>query len=67
MVLVDQNPLHNLKVLYGNGAVKLNDATGRAERIGGVKWTIKDGIAYDAKQLMADVEAMVSKQRASRK
>jgi hypothetical protein len=29
MVLVDQNPLQNLKVLYGTGAVKLNDETGR--------------------------------------
>ena len=63
MILVDQNPLHNLKVLYANGAVKLNDATGKVERIGGVKWTIKDGIAYDAKQLMADVAAMVEKQK----
>ena len=66
MVLVDQNPLHNLKVLYGNGAVKLNDATEQVERVGGVKWTIKDGIVYDAKQLMADVAAMVDKQKAER-
>jgi imidazolonepropionase-like amidohydrolase len=67
MVLVDQNPLHNLKVLYGNGAVKLNDATGKPERIGGVKWTIKDGIAYDAKLLLADVAAMVEKQKGAKK
>jgi imidazolonepropionase-like amidohydrolase len=67
LVLVDQNPLQNLKVLYGNGAVRLNDATGRAERVGGIKWTIKDGIVYDAKQLMADVAAMVEKQKATRK
>ncbi|MGH2435607.1 MAG: amidohydrolase family protein, partial [bacterium] len=46
MVIVDQNPLKNLKVLYGTGAVKLNDQTGRVERIGGVKYTIKDGIVY---------------------
>jgi len=67
MILVDQNPLQNLKVLYPNGAVRLNDATGKAERVGGIKWTIKDGIAYDAKQLMADVAAMVEKQKASRR
>ena len=65
MVLVDQNPLQNLKVLYGNGAVKLNDATEQVERVGGVKWTIKDGIVYDAKKLMADVAAMVDKQKAA--
>jgi hypothetical protein len=66
LVLVDQNPLANFKVLYGTGAVKLNDDTGRVERIGGVKWTIKDGIAYDAKKLLADVAAMVEKQKAGR-
>jgi imidazolonepropionase-like amidohydrolase len=63
LVLVDQNPLHNLKVLYGFGAVKLNDSTGRTERVGGVRYTIKDGIVYDAKKLLADVEAMVQKQK----
>jgi imidazolonepropionase-like amidohydrolase len=59
LVIVDQNPLRNLKVLYGTGAMKLNDATDRVERVGGVKWTIKDGIVYDAKQLLADVAKMV--------
>jgi adenine deaminase len=41
MVIVDQNPLQNFKVLYGTGAVRLNDETGRPERVGGIKWTIK--------------------------
>ncbi len=59
MVVVDENPLANLKVLYGNGAMKLNDETGETERIGGVSYTIKDGIVYDAKQLLADVREMV--------
>jgi imidazolonepropionase-like amidohydrolase len=63
LMVVDQNPIHNLKVLYGTGAVKLNDETGRPERIGGVKYTIKDGIVYDAEQLRADVRAMVEKAR----
>ncbi|HWP82405.1 MAG TPA: amidohydrolase [Bacteroidota bacterium] len=67
MVIVDQNPLENLKVLYGTGAVKLNDKTGKVERVGGVRWTIKDGILYDAKQLLADVAAMVEKQKMERK
>ena len=63
LVLVEQNPLENFKVLYGSGAVKVNDKTARAERVGGVKYTIKDGIVYDAKQLLTDVEAMVQKQK----
>jgi imidazolonepropionase-like amidohydrolase len=61
MVIVDQNPIENLKVLYGTGAVKLNDETGRVERVGSVKYTIKDGIVYDARKLLADVAGMVEK------
>jgi len=62
MVLLDQNPLQNFKVLYGTGAVRLNDTTGVAERVGGIKYTVKDGIVYDAKKLLEDVAAMVKKQ-----
>jgi imidazolonepropionase-like amidohydrolase len=63
LIVLDQNPLRNLKVLYGTGAVKLNDQTRRVERVGGIKYTIKDGIVYDAKKLLADVGAMVDKQK----
>jgi imidazolonepropionase-like amidohydrolase len=66
MVLVDRNPLENFKVLYGTGAVKLNDQTGRPERVGGIKLTIKDGIVYDARQLLADVAAMVERKKSLR-
>jgi imidazolonepropionase-like amidohydrolase len=63
MAIVDQNPLQNFKVLYATGALKLNDKTGKPEQVGGVKYTIKDGIVYDAKQLIAEVAAMVEKQK----
>jgi imidazolonepropionase-like amidohydrolase len=66
MVIVDQNPLQNFKVLYGSGALRLNEKTGKLERVGGVKYTIKDGVVYDAKQLLADVAAMVEKQKKER-
>jgi imidazolonepropionase-like amidohydrolase len=66
MVIVDENPLHNLKVLYGTGHVRLNDDTQQPERVGGVKYTIKDGIIYDAKQLLRDVEEMVNAQKRER-
>ena len=59
LVVVDENPLENLKVLYGTGAVRLNDETGEVERVGGIKYTIKDGIVYDAKRLLEDVREMV--------
>ncbi len=66
LAIVEENPIHNLKVLYGTGTVKLDD-DGNPIRIGGVKYTIKDGIVYDAKQLLADVAEMVeeAKQAAS--
>ena len=66
MVVVDENPLQNLKVLYGNGTPRLNDETGEVERVGGIKYTIKDGIVYDAQQLLADVREMVRRAKAQR-
>lgn len=57
-VVVEENPLKNLKVLYGTGAIKLTDDN-EVERVGGVTYTIKDGIVYDAKQLLKDVKEMV--------
>jgi hypothetical protein len=36
------------------------------ERVGGISYTIKDGIVYDAKQLLADVRAMVEAQKRER-
>ncbi len=66
MIIVDENPLQNLKVLYATGAVRLNDETAKVERVGGIEYTIKDGIVYDAKQLLKDVEEMVNKQKKER-
>jgi hypothetical protein len=60
IIIIDANPLKNLQVLYGTGAIHLNQ-DGIASRIGGVKYTIKDGVVYDAKQLLKDVKVMVDK------
>jgi|SRR5690625_799128 len=59
LIIVEENPLHNLKTLYGTGALKLNEQTNEIEHVGGVKYTIKDGIIYDAKGLLAEVKQMV--------
>lgn len=59
IVLIDENPLQNLKVLYGTGAIKVNDEN-EPVRVGGIRYTIKDGIIYDAKELLKDVENMVN-------
>jgi imidazolonepropionase-like amidohydrolase len=66
LVIVGENPIANIKVLYGTGAVRLNDETGEVERVGGILYTIKDGVVYDAKALLADVAAMVQRQKAQR-
>ena len=58
MVIIEENPLQNLKVIYGTGAIKLTDDN-EVVRVGGVKHTIKDGIIYDAKELLSDVKDMV--------
>lgn len=58
-VIVDQNPLANLKVLYGTGAIHMNDKN-EVERVGGVTYTVKDGVVYDAKKLLADVRKLVA-------
>ena len=57
----DENPLNNLKVLYGTGTLRINDETGKVERAGGVQWTIKDGIVFDAGMLRADVRKIVQR------
>lgn len=58
LVIVGENPLANLKVLYGTGAIKLTD-NNEVVRVGGVKYTVKDGIVYDAKKLLEDVKRQV--------
>ncbi len=59
LVVVAENPLANLKVLYGTGALKL-DADNRPIRVGGVRWTIKDGVLHDAPALLAEVRKTVA-------
>lgn len=49
LLVVKGNPLENLKVLYPT--------------VGGIEWTIKDGIPYKPSILMADVKEIVAKAR----
>jgi hypothetical protein len=58
-VIVEENPLENLKVLYGTGAIKLTDSN-EVVRVGGVKYTIRQGVVYDAKKLLEEVKMMVN-------
>ncbi len=65
LLIVEQSPIQDLKVLYGSGTLRLDDETGEVERVGGVRYTIKDGIVYDARQLLADVARMVEEAKAA--
>ena len=60
IVLVEGNPVSNFKLLYGTGHWYLDRSSGEVTRKGGVSYTIKSGVVYDAKALLADVAAMVS-------
>jgi hypothetical protein len=62
LLVVGENPLANLKVLYGTGRLHLSES-GSVERKGGVRYTIKDGIVYDAASLRESVRAMVAGER----
>ncbi|MEZ5916563.1 MAG: hypothetical protein R3C40_03190 [Parvularculaceae bacterium] len=52
LVIIGENPVANLKVLFASGGhVKLDPATNkRPIRVGGVDIVIKDGVVYDARR-----------------
>ncbi|HVF40828.1 MAG TPA: amidohydrolase family protein [Gemmatimonadaceae bacterium] len=64
LIVVNGNPLENLKVLYPTGVEEIRN--GRAVRTGGIEWTIKDGIPYNGPALLADVKRIVAAARAAR-
>ncbi len=64
LIVVDGNPLENLKVLYPTGIDQIVD--GKEVHSGGVQWTIKDGIPYNAPAMLADVKEIVKQARAAR-
>lgn len=60
MVVVSENPLADLKVLYGNGVTRVG-LDRKATHLQCVKFTIKDGVVFDSQQLLADVRNMVAR------
>lgn len=61
LIVVNGNPLENLKVLYPTGVESVRD--GKALHAGGVEWTIKDGIPYHGPTLLREVKEMVAAAR----
>lgn len=63
LLIVNGNPVENLKVLYPTGIEDIKD--GKAVHTGGIEWTIKDGITYHVPTMMSEVKEMVAKARAT--
>lgn len=64
LIVVNGNPLENLKVLYPTGTDEVRD--GKVVRGGGIEWTIKDGIPFHVPTVSAEIKAMVAKARQAR-
>lgn len=63
LVIVKENPLRNFKVLYGTGHYQLN-ANNEPERTQGVRYTVRNGVVYNAAELLADVRRIVARSKA---
>jgi dihydroorotase-like cyclic amidohydrolase len=61
LILVDGNPLENMKYLYPTGVEVLEN--GNVVNKGGVEWTIKDGIVYMIPQMLEEIKLMVKEAR----
>ncbi len=64
LIVVDGNPLEDIKVLYAGGTTAIRD--GKQVRTLGPEWVIKDGIPYNGPQLLREVKAIVDKARAAK-
>jgi imidazolonepropionase-like amidohydrolase len=64
LAVVNGNPIDNLKVLYGRG-YGMYGLVPREEqwKHGGVVWTIKDGILFDAQALLREAEWYVEQEK----
>ena len=61
ILVVNGNPLEDLKVLYPTGTETVVD--GKVVKTGGIEWTIKDGIPYHAPTLAKEVREIVANAR----
>lgn len=57
LIVVNGNPLENLKVLYPTGVEDVRD--GKAVKTGGVEWTVKDGIPFHVPTVAGEIRDMV--------
>lgn len=64
-VIVEENPLRDLKVLYGTGAIRVSEDDVEY-RTRGIRYIVKDGIVYDSRQLLDDVRQIVHDEKSKR-
>jgi len=62
LIVVDGNPLEDIKVLYAGGTSAIKD--GKQVQTMGVEWTIKDGIPYNGPRLVREIKEIVAKAKA---
>ena len=63
LVIVNENPLANLKVLYATGHIYLDPKTNKPARTKGIDIVVKDGLVYDAEALKREIRDMVSAEK----
>ena len=63
LVIVKENPLANLKTLYATGHIKLDPATNKPARVGGVDFVVRNGVVYDGARLREEIRAMVAAEK----
>ncbi|WP_200901119.1 amidohydrolase family protein [Nostocoides japonicum] len=61
LIVLDENPLTNLKMMYGHGALRYVD--GVATRVTAIRYTIKSGVVYDADRLRTEVKDIVAEEK----
>lgn len=65
LVVVSENPLANMKVLYGTGITKVGlDRKAVNEKC--IKYTIRNGVVFDAQALLKDVRDMVARAKSTK-
>jgi len=63
LILIKENPLANLKVLYATGHIKLDPATNKPVRAGGIDYVVKNGVVYEGAVLRESIKSMVAAEK----
>lgn len=62
LLLLSENPLADIKVLYGNGVIRVGQDRKAVQQFS-LKFTIRDGVVFDSQALLGEVRDIVAKAR----